>query len=349
MRAIFVGSNSSYSGKSLVCICLGKILQEKGLKVGYFKPFGTLPFMSCDDVVEEDALLMKEHLDLRESLSDLSPTVRTHELRIKVLRGEAGDLKGKIMEAYGRVSKGKDVLLVGGGRSMEEGRWLRFSTQEFIETTDCKVVMIERHDEEHGVDPVLAWKERLGDRHLGLIMNRINPEHIDHLKKLVVPYLEKNGVKVLGMIAQDRTLSALSVKDIISALGGKAYTAFDQEDLLVQNFMVGAMNLEAAASRFRKVHNKAVITGGDRLDLQVAALETSTRCLILTGGMTPHPLILSKADELNVPVVAVPDDTLTVVEKLDALVGRPRMKEPEKIQRAMELFRESVDLGNLGF
>lgn len=348
MRAIFVGSNSKYSGKSLVCICLGKILQEKGVKVGYFKPFGTLPCISGDEVVEEDAQMMKEHLNLEEDLADISPVVRTHEVRTRALRSEGGDMKGKIMDAYRRVSGGKDVLLIGGGRSMEEGRWLGFSTQEFIGEVGCEAIMIERYDEEHGVDQALAWKERLGERHLGLIMNRLNPEHVDHLKKLTVPYLEKNGVRVLGMIRQDRTLSALSVKDIVNALGGQAHTALDRGDMLVENFMVGAMNLEAAASRFRKVHNKAVITGGDRIDLQVAALESSTRCLILTGGMTPHPLILSKADELNVPVVVVQDDTLKVVEKIDDLVGRPRMREPEKIQKAMELFRAGVDLEAIG-
>ncbi len=37
--------------------------------------------------------------------------------------------------------------------------------------------------------------------------------------------------------------------------------------------------------------NMAVITGGDRTDLQLAALETSTTCLILTGSISPDPLI----------------------------------------------------------
>ena len=54
---------------------------------------------------------------------------------------------------------------------------------------------------------------------------------------------------------------------------------------------------------FRRKPNKAVITGGDRADIQLAALETSTRCLILTGNLYPSPAVLNRAEELCVPVL----------------------------------------------
>jgi len=59
--------------------------------------------------------------------------------------------------------------------------------------------------------------------------------------------------------------------------------------------MVGAMNVDSALAHFRRQPNKAVITGGDRPDIQLAALETSTRCLILTGNLPPNPLIIGRA------------------------------------------------------
>jgi len=45
--------------------------------------------------------------------------------------------------------------------------------------------------------------------------------------------------------------------------------------------MVGAMGQEQALNFLEVKANKAVITGGDRADVQLAALETSTKCLIL--------------------------------------------------------------------
>ena len=65
---------------------------------------------------------------------------------------------------------------------------------------------------------------------------------------------------------------------------------------------VGAMTADAALSRFRRSSNKAVITGGDRTDIQLAALETSTTCLILTGNLRPSPLVIKQAEEFGIAV-----------------------------------------------
>ena len=43
MFPLYFVSNEAYSGKSSICIALGKILIERGLKVVYMKPAGTLP------------------------------------------------------------------------------------------------------------------------------------------------------------------------------------------------------------------------------------------------------------------------------------------------------------------
>ena len=75
----------------------------------------------------------------------------------------------------------------------------------------------------------------------------------------------------------------------------------------------------------------AVVTGGDRTDLQLAALETSTHCLILTGHIPPQPLILSRAEDLEIPILTVNLDTLTTVEIVDRAFGHVRLQEPIKV------------------
>ena len=100
---------------------------------------------------------------------------------------------------------------------------------------------------------------------------------------------------------------------------------------LVENMMVGAMSAEAALMHFRRKPNKAVITGGDRADIQLAALETSTRCLILTGNLYPSPTVLNRADELGVPVLLADMDTLAAIEVVESYMGRSRVQLPQKI------------------
>ena len=107
--------------------------------------------------------------------------------------------------------------------------------------------------------------------------------------------------------------------------------------------MVGAMGQEQALKFFRRKANKAVITGGDRADVQLAALETPTKCLILTGNFQPSSVVLGRAEELGVPMILVNYDTLTVVEKVGDIIGHVRFHEVKKIDKIVDVVREYID------
>jgi BioD-like phosphotransacetylase family protein len=94
---------------------------------------------------------------------------------------------------------------------------------------------------------------------------------------------------------------------------------------------------------FRRKPNKAVITGGDRPDIQLAALETSTKCLILTGNLHPSPIILGRAEEVGVPMILAKQDTLTTVEIIEQFFGKTRFHQEKKIQRFERMLDERFD------
>jgi hypothetical protein len=107
------------------------------------------------------------------------------------------------------------------------------------------------------------------------------------------------------------------------------------------------MNVSSALKYFQKAQNMAVVTGGDRTDIQLAALETSTQCLILTGHLPPSPTILSRADDLEIPILSVDLDTLTTVEIIDRAFGQVRLHEPIKVQCVRQLVAEHFDAKQL--
>jgi hypothetical protein len=104
------------------------------------------------------------------------------------------------------------------------------------------------------------------------------------------------------------------------------------------------MNVNAALEYFRKQRNKAVVTGSDRTDLHFAALETSTSCLILTGTTPPDPILLSRAEDLEVPVLAVNLDTLTTIEIIEKTFGNVRLQEDIKMRCIQELMEQYFDI-----
>jgi hypothetical protein len=101
---------------------------------------------------------------------------------------------------------------------------------------------------------------------------------------------------------ENRTLRSVSVSEIIEQLGANILCRPENIDLgkvMVEELKIGAMDVNSAQSYFRKSYNKAVITGSSRIDLQFAALETSTNCLILTGRPFISDDVAHKAMELG--------------------------------------------------
>ena len=197
------------------------------------------------------------------------------------------------------------------------------------------------------LDDALAAKMRLGDRLIGVVINEVPREDMDYVRGTVVPFLEGKGIKVYGVLPYDKYLRALSVGEIIDALDAKVLTGSHLRERLIEHLSVGAMSVESALPRFRRQLNKAVFTGGDRTDIQAAALETSTTCLVLTGNLQPTSTIIKRAEELGVAALLVPDNTLEAVEKVEGLFGQSSLGQPEKLSRFQAMLSEHVDYAQL--
>ena len=87
-----------------------------------------------------------------------------------------------------------------------------------------------------------------------------------------------------------------------------------------------------------------MITGGDRADLQLAALTTDTSCLVLTGGMYPSRTVIAKAYEVRVPILVTTHDTLETAEIIDHLIARIDPDDKKKIAKVKQVVKENVDM-----
>jgi hypothetical protein len=347
MVSLYVGSTCGYSGKTLVCIGLGKRFQSDGISVAYLKPLGRLPVRIGRVLADQDGVSMEEILGLRDSLELVCPVVLTQDLTIQAYTKKIKSMEKKVIEAYSKISKGRDLVLIGGGCNLDEGTFLGIPAKKLIKRMKAKAILVDKCETDILVDPILAASEVLGDSFIGVVLNRVALDRIDYFKRRIVPFLKREGIEVLGMIPQDTLLNAISIGELCDNLGGEILCCDDKVDELVEHFMIGAMNVEGALRYFRKVQNKAVITGGDRPDIQLAALETSTRCIILTGNLFPSDIIISRAEERDVPMIVVKEDTLTTVEKIESLLKRLRVSGKKKVARAVELVNQEINFRSL--
>jgi len=347
MVSLYVGSTCEYSGKTLVCIGLGKRFQSDGISVAYFKPLGRLPVRAGRVLTDQDAVSMQEILGLQDPLESVCPIVLTQDLTIQTYTKKIEGIESKIAQAHNKISKGRDLVLIGGGGNLDEGSLLGIPGKKLIKRLKAKAILVDKCETDILVDPILAASEAVGKNFIGVILNRIPLDKIDYFKRRVVPFLKREGIEVLGMIPEDTLLNAISVGELSENLGGEILCCNEKIDDLVEHFMIGAMNVEGALRYFRKVQNKAVITGGDRPDIQLVALETSTKCIILTGNLFPNDIIISRAEEREVPMIVVKEDTLTTVEKIESLIKRLRVSGKKKVARAVELVNREVNFRSL--
>jgi BioD-like phosphotransacetylase family protein len=343
MISLYVGSTGGYSGKSLVSMGLGHKLKKDGLVVGYFKPVGILPVKVNDVLTDNDAWRIFRALALKDPISEICPVVVTQELSVKGFLKDIKGHLGKIVKSYQKLSKDKDVMLIGGYGSIYTGSVLGVQGLKVITRLKSKVIVIVKYEGDYVVDYVLQTKKDLGDKFIGVILNKVTPEYKQGVNDYIVPFLNRKGVDILGVLPYDPIVGSITVEELNDMLGGKVVCCHHRLNNLVEHFLIGAMQVDKAIEYFKRTRNNAVIVGGDRADIQLSAIESETECLILTGELYPGEIIISRAEQKNIPILVVRDDTYSVAKKLEKLSVRLRLRDKVKVERGMKLVTENVN------
>jgi hypothetical protein len=351
MKALYITSVEPFSGKTAVCLALGRRFRREGYEVGYFKPLSTQPWEPIPgQTLDEDAEFVRRTLQLSESPEELVGVLLTPSLAREMRCGCAErKLMPEVTEAYENINSDKDVMLIEGGGSLREGLSLGLSPKAVSEALDVPAMAIVRYRNRvsQGDDCIAAHNE-LGARLLGTLVNAVPTRETSIAEKICNPCLEKQGIHVLGTVPFQEELQAISVGELTEVLDAENLALPEKRDVLIERLVVGAMGVDQALPRIRRVPGaKAVITGGDRSDLQLVALETGTKCLILTGHLRPMPEVLRRAEEIGVPVLLVRQNTLETVESIERVFGKTRLGQETKLKQFETLLEKHFDFERL--
>jgi BioD-like phosphotransacetylase family protein len=345
MRSVLVSSTEPYAGKSALCLALAMKLKEKGLKVGYMKPVGTIIVNKDGELADDDAVSMKKMLGLEERLDEISPILFTHQLLEDVLEGKEKQLATKLEKTFRQVSKDKDVVVLESAGGINGSAVLGLSDSEVARITGSRILLVSKYYDEYTVDRITTYLKLLPPdaEILGIIFNNTSVERMSFVREKVAPYFDRKCIPVLGIIPENRELKTISAREIAGGLNGQVLAGKDNLDVTVEGIVVGAMSPDSAIKVFRRKHNRALITGGDRADLQMAAMEARLPVIILTGNLYPASPVLGRAEEMGVPVVLVPDDTITTVDHMETLMKQVRVRNMRKADIMKSMFDEHVD------
>jgi BioD-like phosphotransacetylase family protein len=343
MISLYVGSTSGYSGKSLVSMGIGRRLKKDGLRVGYFKPVGILPIKVENILTDKDAWFIYRAFELKDNIAEICPVVLTQELTVRAYLKDIRGLLRKIERSFKQLSQDKDIMIVGGSGSIYSWSVLGVSGLKVIKRLNAKVLLVVKYEGEFCVDYILQAKKDLGVHFIGVIFNKVTHEFRQSVDDYIVPFLKRRGIDVIGILPHDSLVGSITVEELNEMLGGKVLCCHDRLSNLVERFLIGAMQVDRATEYFKMTKNNAVIVGGDRADIQLSAIESGTECLVLTGELYPSELIVSRAEQKNIPIIVIRDDTYTVAKKVERLSVRLRLRDKAKVAHGTELVMKNVN------
>jgi hypothetical protein len=347
MVTLYVISTESFSGKTSLCYGIAARCKADGFRPGYFKPLVLYGKRIEGRTISEDAGFVRQVLGLQETDDQLAPVVLDAFAVENAISRKPNDYAANIDRAFAEIVRDKDVVVVEGAVNLTEGEFIDLPPERVAERLKARVLVVSKYVNDLAVDGILAAHRLFGPRFLGAVINTVPRPRTRFVQETVVPFLSKRGIYTFAILPEEQLLLSMTVDEIAEVLDAEVIGAEGLGDALVENLMVGAMSMDSALSYFRRKPNKAVITGGDRADIQLAALETSTRCLVLTGNFRPSPLILGRAEELGVPLIIAKQDTLTAVEIIQQYFGKIRFHQPRKVERFRQLLDERFDFQKL--
>lgn len=347
-----MGSTEIYSGKSAAILGIAFHLQKQGFRLAYGKPLGTWidvgqgPETGANQVQDGDIRFVAQVLNLSpEQIRPPLLALNDHTLSQRLQGTDKTDYHQSLLSSY--QGGAEDLVILEGSGTLEEGSVFDLSLLRMAELLDAPVLLVARFPSFQVADVLLSAKQRLGDRLLGVLLNDIPEVALETVHQVLEPFLVQQGIPVFGLLPRHPLLRSVQVRELVKQLKASVLCRPDRLDLMVETLKIGAMNVNAALEYLRKGHNMAVVTGGDRTDIQLAALETATQCLILTGHPTIDQRIISRAEDLEVPILSVDSDTLTTVEIINRTFGQTRVDGLAKFECICNLMAQYGDLEGL--
>jgi BioD-like phosphotransacetylase family protein len=338
MDKLVVASMHKSAGKTSFIVGLTQVV---GKNVGYMKPFGDRLLYRKKRLWDYDSALIANIFGLKEDPENI--TIAFEHSKIRYMYDEAGT-KEKLEEMAANTGKGKDLLIVEGGKDLTYGVSVYLDAVSVAKYIDGKLLLVVSGNENSIVDDITFIKKYVDVTHVdfkGVVINKVHD--VPDFRDIYLDTITDMGVPVLGIIPYETDLTYLSVGYLSEFLFAKVLAGEDGLKNKAKNIFVGALSANAALRNplFSK-EDKLIITGGDRTDMILAALESDTAGVVLTNNILPPTSIISKASDQNIPLLLVSFDTYQTAKKIDDLEPLLTVNDTVKISLLKTLVEENI-------
>ncbi|MHA1914122.1 MAG: DRTGG domain-containing protein [Promethearchaeota archaeon] len=346
-KTFYLSSLEERAGKSFLSIGFIQKLKSQGKKFAYFKPIG-VPIAAFSNKADPDVGFILSTVYKTDHPYDyISPASVPDAYYVDLVdANRKEEYLQKIKTAYDTIAKNVDYVIVEGNPSIRKFVRIGIDDVSIAQALGIEeLIYVSTESSDRCIDNIFFTKKYFESRNigfLGILFNKIEFEYIARIKELSEEHIDKYKIPVLGIVEKSIELFSPRVLEIKEQIGGELINDKAAAGLsnLVETFLIGAMNVHSALKYLRQVERAAFITGGDRTDLAMAALDEEVSVLILTGFIQPDMSVVTAANEKGIPIILSPSDTYTTIRNLERL--KPGIQEDE-MQKVLEIMEKEID------
>jgi BioD-like phosphotransacetylase family protein len=352
---LFVAATRQNDGKTTTCLGLFSALQHLVPQVGYIKPIGQRFIHYQNHLIDEDSLLFDKTYDIRTPIESMSPVAIDGRFTRRFLDDPKATyplLVDRLVRAFDRSAYQKDVIIIEGSGHAGVGSICNLSNAEVAKLLNAKAIIVSRGGIGKPVDEI-ALNKSLFDRHgvevIGAILNKVEPDKMELVRRYTEKALNRMGIPLLGTIPKTETLSFPNLAQVVETVEGRWLNAQSQgQHNRILNVVVGAMTAKSLIDYIRP--GVLVITPGDREDvllLTIAACSVTGQKplagIVLTRNILPSPHIMEMIAQTNIPVVISHEESYTVASRINSMTVKTQPQDADKIPVIKRLISENVD------
>ena len=338
MNKVVIASVRKSAGKTSTIVGISAASNKK---IAYLKPFGERIVYHNKRLWDYDAVLISDIFALREDPADMSIGYDYSKLRYTY--DEEGT-RQKLSREIGNIGRDTSVLFIEAGSDLAYGSSVHLDALSLAKYTGSKLLIIVTGGEDSILDDIVHLKNHLdtaGVTFGGIIINKV--QNFDQFQSTHLPAIIHLGIRVMGVIPYQSELGCFSVQHLADRLYARVITGEGGLKKIVKNILIGAWSAQVFMQNpLFKNSNKLVITGGDRVDMILASLESDTSGIILTNNILPPSNVIYKAQERNIPLLMVSTDTYQTARQIENLEPLMTKEDIGKVELLKQLFTKYV-------
>jgi phosphate acetyltransferase len=354
-KTIYIAATEAHSGKSVVAIGLMHTLLGSAQKVAFFKPISS---QSGPETKDGHIDTILKHFAL--PIGDEEAYAYTWENAMGKWESEAqGEVLDTVIRKFKRLHEKHDFTLVEGSDYLGEGAAFELEINvQIAKNLQAPVILVTPGEGKSAgqiANTIRAAIHHFQAREvkvLAVIANKTAPEQTVKLNELLGTQLAPGILHAI--IPENINLRSPTMKEILEETGGKLLFGNNQLGNTADHFLIGAMLVPDFLDYLKK--NVLIITPGDRGDIILSALQANLSAayakvagIVLTTGYQPEASILKLISGLETvfPIISVGSETFPVSVKVAGIRSKITADNPQKIQLAIDIFNNTVDIAEL--